>query len=59
MVLAASAVGLRIVTVEGLGDGTTGLSDIQAAFVAKAACSCGFCTPALLVSVHDLLEHNP
>jgi len=59
MVLAAGAVGADIVTVEGLSPGENDLSDIQAAFVAEGAVQCGFCTPGFVVSVHDLLEHNP
>ncbi len=59
MVLAASAVGADIVTVEGLSPGGRELSDIQAAFLDEGAVQCGFCTPGLVVSVHDLLEHNP
>lgn len=59
MVLAASAVGSEIVTVEGLSPGDGRLSDIQQAFVSEGAVQCGFCTPGLIVSVHDLLGHNP
>ncbi len=58
LVLAASAVGSQITTVEGLtADGT--LSDVQQAFITEGAVQCGFCTPGLIVAVHDLLEHNP
>ncbi len=58
LVLAASAVGSEITTVEGLTtDGS--LSDVQAAFVSEGAVQCGFCTPGLIVAVHDLLERNP
>ena len=59
MVLAAGAVGCDIVTVEGLSAGADDLSDIQAAFLAEGGVQCGFCTPGFVVSVHDLLEHNP
>jgi carbon-monoxide dehydrogenase small subunit len=59
MVLAASAVGADIVTVEGLSRGEDELSDIQAAFLAEGGVQCGFCTPGFVVSVHDLLERNP
>jgi len=59
MVLAASAVGTHIVTVEGLSGEDDELSDIQVAFLAEGAVQCGFCTPGLVVSVHDLLERNP
>ncbi len=58
LVLAASAVGTEVVTVEGLGAGGT-LSFVQEAFVAEGAVQCGFCTPGLVVAVHDLLERNP
>jgi carbon-monoxide dehydrogenase small subunit len=58
-VLAASAVGSEIVTVEGLSPGEGDLSDIQAALLAEGGVQCGYCTPGFVVSVHDLLEHNP
>jgi carbon-monoxide dehydrogenase small subunit len=58
LVLAASAVGSEIVTVEGLSpDGE--LSDIQQAFLTEGGVQCGFCTPGFVVSVQHLLEHNP
>lgn len=59
LVLAAAAVGQEITTVEGLGDGRGGLSVVQQAFVDEGAVQCGFCTPGLIVAVHDLLEENP
>jgi carbon-monoxide dehydrogenase small subunit len=58
LVLAASAVGSQITTVEGLIDDGT-LSDVQQAFITEGAVQCGFCTPGLVVAVHDLLERNP
>lgn len=58
LVLAASAVQSRIVTVEGLGaDGR--LSDVQQAFLDCGGVQCGFCTPGFIVAVHHLLESNP
>ncbi|MGH9303424.1 MAG: (2Fe-2S)-binding protein [Acidimicrobiales bacterium] len=58
LVLGASAVGQEIVTVEGLaGEGE--LSDVQRAFVDAGAVQCGFCTPGLIVAVHDLLGATP
>ncbi len=60
LIMAASAVDTSITTVEGLvADPATGMSDVQAAFVAEGAVQCGFCTPGLIVSVHDLLKDNP
>ena len=58
LVLAASMVGSEITTVEGLtSDGT--LSDVQQAFISEGAVQCGFCTPGLVVAVHDLLARDP
>jgi carbon-monoxide dehydrogenase small subunit len=58
LVLAAAAVGHDVITVEGLaGDG--GLTDVQQAFVNEGAVQCGFCTPGLIVAVHDLLDSRP
>jgi len=60
LVLAASAVDQAIVTVEGIGDGGDGaLTDVQQAFVDAGAVQCGFCTPGLIVAVHDLLARHP
>jgi carbon-monoxide dehydrogenase small subunit len=59
LVLAASALGADIVTVEGLSPGDDALSDVQEAFLAEGGVQCGFCTPGFVVSVHDLLSRNP
>ena len=58
LVLAASAVGQPIVTVEGLAE-PGAPSDVQRAFVEAGAVQCGFCTPGLIIAAHDLLERNP
>ncbi len=58
-VLAAAAAERDVVTIEGLTPDGSELSDIQEAFVAEGAVQCGFCTPGLVVSVHDLLSRNP
>jgi aerobic carbon-monoxide dehydrogenase small subunit len=59
--LAADAVESPIVTVEGVaGAGPEeALSDVQAGFRDAGAVQCGFCTPGLVVAVHDLLDRNP
>ena len=58
LVLAATAVDRDVVTVESLGaDGI--LSDVQQAFVEAGAVQCGFCTPGLVMAVHDLLDREP
>jgi carbon-monoxide dehydrogenase small subunit len=47
-----------VTTVEGLtADGE--LTDVQRAFVEQGAVQCGFCTPGLIMSAHDLLDRNP
>ena len=58
LVLAASAVDQPVVTVEGLAE-PGAPSDVQRAFVAAGAVQCGFCTPGLVVAVHDLLARDP
>jgi carbon-monoxide dehydrogenase small subunit len=58
LVLAASAVDADIRTVEALSEPTGVLSDVQAAFVAQGAVQCGFCTPGLVMAVHDLLARE-
>ncbi len=58
LVLAPQAEGRRITTVEGLArDGR--LSALQEAFLDRDAVHCGFCTPGMLMSARDLLDHNP
>ncbi len=58
LVAAGQANGRRVGTVEGLATGG-GLHPVQAAFVEAGAVQCGFCTPGLIVAVHDLLNRNP
>jgi aerobic carbon-monoxide dehydrogenase small subunit len=60
LVLAASAAGKSIVTIEGLQPSAKGsFSAIQEAFIEEGAVQCGFCTPGLVVAVADLLAHHP
>jgi aerobic carbon-monoxide dehydrogenase small subunit len=58
LVLAASAIGQDIVTVEGLAP-LGSPSDVQQAFVEFGAVQCGFCTPGLIMAAHALLERTP
>jgi carbon-monoxide dehydrogenase small subunit len=58
LVMAAGAVGQPIVTIEGIAP-VGSPSDVQAAFVEAGAVQCGFCTPGLVMAVHDLLERMP
>jgi len=58
LVLAASAVGQQIVTIEGIAP-VGAPSDVQQAFVDAGAVQCGFCTPGLIMATHSLLERSP
>jgi len=57
LVLAAAVPGADVRTVEGLGGDEP--TDVQRAFVDAGAVQCGFCTPGLVVAVHDLLDRHP
>ncbi len=58
LVLAASAVGQQIVTIEGIAP-VGAPSDVQQAFVDAGAVQCGFCTPGLIMAAHALLDRSP
>ena len=58
LVAAGQAEHRDVRTVEGL-PGAGGLDPVQQAFLAAGAVQCGFCTPGLVVAVHDLLARNP
>ncbi len=58
LVLAGQAEGRDIVTVEGIGLGSTP-HPVQEAFAEAGAVQCGFCTPGLIVATHDLLRRIP
>jgi carbon-monoxide dehydrogenase small subunit len=58
LVMAASAVGQQIVTIEGIAP-PEAPSDVQRAFVEAGAVQCGFCTPGLIMATHALLEEHP
>lgn len=58
LVMAATAIGSEITTVEGLtNDGT--LTAVQDAFITEGGVQCGFCTPGLVVAIEHLLANNP
>lgn len=57
LVLAVQADGCVVETIEGLSDSGE-IADLQAAFVARNALQCGFCTPAMLIAAQDLLRHG-
>jgi aerobic-type carbon monoxide dehydrogenase small subunit (CoxS/CutS family) len=58
LVLAASLEGREVETIEGLSD-SGAIADLQAAFVARNAAQCGFCTPGMLMTAADLIENHP
>ena len=57
LVAAGQAEGREVRTVEGLADGDQ-LDPIQESFVECGAVQCGFCTPGLLVTAHDLVART-
>lgn len=58
LVMAATAVDQEITTIEGVAP-VGAPSDVQQAFVDAGAVQCGFCTPGLIMAVHDLLDRSP
>jgi carbon-monoxide dehydrogenase small subunit len=58
LMLACQADGKRIDTIEGLTDDGT-LSELQRAFHERNALQCGFCTPGMLITAQELLDHHP
>jgi aerobic carbon-monoxide dehydrogenase small subunit len=59
LVAAGQAAGSEVVTVEGLAGADDDLHPVQQAFLDAGAVQCGFCTPGLVVAVHDLLARDP
>jgi carbon-monoxide dehydrogenase small subunit len=58
-VLAADLEDADVRTVESLSDGEDELHPIQEAFIENQGLQCGYCTPAMILSAHALLEKNP
>ncbi len=50
--------GREVVTVEGL-EQEGRLHPLQEAFMAHDALQCGFCTPGMILTAHDLLRRHP
>ncbi|WP_018262720.1 (2Fe-2S)-binding protein [Methylobacterium sp. WSM2598] len=57
LTLAVQADGGTVETVEGLTEAGT-LADLQAAFHARNALQCGYCTPGMLVAAQDYLAQE-
>ena len=56
--LTVSLGGAEITTLEGLADDRA-MQIIKQAFHDKHGLQCGFCTPGMLISTHDLLKRTP
>jgi aerobic carbon-monoxide dehydrogenase small subunit len=54
LVAAGQAIDRSVVTVEGVP-----ADRVRQAFLTAGAVQCGFCTPGLIVAVHDLLSRAP
>jgi carbon-monoxide dehydrogenase small subunit len=57
--LAASADGASVTTIEGMANADGSLGVIQQAFQDHHGLQCGFCTPGMVMSAADLLKKNP
>ena len=57
LLLAVQADGAAVETIEGLSDSGE-IADLQAAFRARNALQCGFCTPGMLMAAQDLLRQQ-
>ncbi|MDB5582705.1 MAG: 4-hydroxybenzoyl-CoA reductase subunit gamma [Bradyrhizobium sp.] len=56
LVLAVSAVGANVTTIEGTSSSTAAC--LQEAFIVKNAFQCGYCTSGMILTAIDLLEKN-
>ena len=57
-VLAAQLIGAEVTTIEGITP-AEGLHPMQAAFKSCHGLQCGFCTPGMVMSAIDLVQHHP
>ena len=58
LMFAVQLEGSEVVTIEGLSP-PTGLSPLQQKMRDHHALQCGFCTPGMVVAMHDLFTRNP
>jgi carbon-monoxide dehydrogenase small subunit len=58
LVLGVECEGSRIVTIEGIAEGSR-LHPLQQAFLENAALQCGVCTPGFIVAAKALLDQEP
>ncbi len=59
LMLAATADGHEVTTVEGLTEEDGSLGPVQQAFVDCHGLQCGFCTPGFLTTITAFIEDNP
>ena len=57
--LAASADGAEVTTIEGMANADGSLGVVQQAFQDNHGLQCGFCTPGMVMTAADLLKRNP
>jgi len=57
LMLAVQTQDSSVETIEGLSDSGE-IADLQAAFRARNALQCGFCTPGMLMAAQDLLKYS-
>jgi len=57
LMLAAQCDGANVVTIEGASDANE-IADLQAAFEARNALQCGYCTPGMLLTAQELLSNG-
>lgn len=57
LMLAAQADGRHVTTIEGLSN-PEHLTPLQEAFWKRHGLQCGFCTPGILISLHEYFESN-
>jgi aerobic carbon-monoxide dehydrogenase small subunit len=57
LTLAVACDGAKVETIEGVSD-TGEIADLQDAFEKRNALQCGFCTPGMLLTAQELLQHT-
>ncbi len=58
LTFAAACDGRRVRTVEGFDDDAL-MAELRAAFTAEHALQCGYCTPGMLATAHDIITRLP
>jgi carbon-monoxide dehydrogenase small subunit len=58
LIFAVQAQGAAVTTIEGISP-PEGLSELQESFRRHHALQCGFCTPGMVLALHDLLARHP